>query len=85
MTGLDFCESSPILADGLIQRFAEMGEYLMKKALELMGKHPSVGDVRGKGLFVGLELVKNRKTKEPIQDPLLEGSGPPTAKMKVLG
>ncbi len=71
--------------DGLIERSAEMGEYLMEKALELMEKHPSVGDVRGKGLFVGMELVKNRKTKEPLHDMLVEGPRPPTAKMKVLG
>lgn len=72
-------------ADGLIPRAAEMGEYLMQKALELKDRHPSIGDVRGKGLFVGLELVKDRKTKEPIHDPLFEGPRPPTGKMKVLG
>lgn len=71
-------------ADGLIQRSAEMGKYLMEKALELQDKHPCIGDVRGKGLFVGMELVKNRKTKEPIHDGLVEGPRPPTAKMKVL-
>ncbi|KPK88067.1 MAG: hypothetical protein AMJ94_15820 [Deltaproteobacteria bacterium SM23_61] len=71
-------------ADGLIQRSEEMGEYLKKRALELMDKHPSVGDVRGKGLFVGMELVKNRKTREPLHDGLVEGPRPPTAKMKVL-
>ena len=72
-------------ADGLIQRSADLGEYLMERALELQEKHPSVGDVRGKGLFVGLELVKDRKTKEPIHEPWFEGQRPPTAKMKVLG
>ena len=72
-------------ADGLVQRSAELGKYLMDKALELKEKHPSIGDVRGKGLFVGLELVKSRKTKEPIHDPWFEGPRPPTAKMKVLG
>ena len=71
--------------DGLIQRSAEMGKYLMDKALELQEKHPSIGEVRGKGLFVGLELVKDRKTREPIHDPWVEGPRPPTAKMKVLG
>ena len=71
-------------ADGLIQRSEEMGEYLKKKALELMDKHNSVGDVRGKGLFVGMELVRNRKTREPLHDGLVEGPRPPTAKMKVL-
>jgi 4-aminobutyrate aminotransferase-like enzyme len=41
--------------------------------------------VRGKGLFVGLELVKNRKTKEPVHDPWFEGPRPPTAKVRLLG
>jgi len=72
-------------ADNLISRSAEMGEYLKKKALELMDKHPSVGDVRGKGLFVGMELVKSRKTREPLHDGLIEGPRPPTAKTKVVG
>lgn len=71
-------------ADGLIQRSAEMGNYLLDKALELQQKHPSIGDVRGKGLFVGMELVKDRKTKEPVHDGSVEGPRPPTAKMKVL-
>ncbi|MDI6756151.1 MAG: aminotransferase class III-fold pyridoxal phosphate-dependent enzyme [Thermodesulfobacteriota bacterium] len=71
-------------ADGLVQRSAEMGKYLLEKAEELKEKHLSIGDVRGKGLFVGLELVKDRKTKEPIHDGLVEGPRQPTAKMKVL-
>ncbi|RJP14859.1 MAG: aminotransferase class III-fold pyridoxal phosphate-dependent enzyme [Candidatus Abyssobacteria bacterium SURF_5] len=52
--------------DGLIENAAKMGEYLLSKANELKEKHPSVGDVRGLGLFVGLELVKNKKTREPL-------------------
>lgn len=52
--------------DNLIENAAVMGTYLLEKARELMDRHPSVGDVRGLGLFVGIELVKNRKTKEPI-------------------
>lgn len=52
--------------DNLIENSEKMGEYLLEKALELKDKHPCIGDVRGIGLFVGLELVKNRKTKEPI-------------------
>ena len=72
-------------SDGLIERAAEMGGYLMEKALELKEKHVSIGDVRGKGLFVGMELVKNRKTKEPIHEPWFEGPRPPSAKLKVLG
>lgn len=52
--------------DGLIENSEKMGKYLLEKSMELMDKHPCVGDVRGLGLFVGLELVKNRKTSEPI-------------------
>ena len=70
--------------DNLIERASEMGKYLLGKAKELQEKHISIGDVRGMGLFVGMELVKNRKTKEPIHDGLVEGPRPPTAKMKVL-
>jgi taurine--2-oxoglutarate transaminase len=71
--------------DHLIERAAELGAYLWDKVKELEEKHPSVGDVRGKGLFVGMELVKSRKTKEPIHDPWIEGPRTPTAKLKVLG
>jgi taurine--2-oxoglutarate transaminase len=52
--------------DNLIENSANLGEYLLQKAGELQERHPCVGDVRGLGLFVGLELVKNKKTKEPI-------------------
>ncbi len=72
-------------SDGLIERAAKLGVYLMEKAKELQEKHRCVGDVRGKGLFVGLELVKNRQTKEPIHEPWFEGPRPATSKLKVLG
>ncbi len=52
--------------DNLIENSKVMGKYLMEKALELKDKHKSVGDVRGLGLFVGLELVKNKKSREPL-------------------
>ncbi|MBW2062811.1 MAG: aminotransferase class III-fold pyridoxal phosphate-dependent enzyme [Deltaproteobacteria bacterium] len=52
--------------DGLIENSEKMGKYLLERALELKDKHPCIGDVRGLGLFVGLELVKNRKTREPL-------------------
>ena len=52
--------------DNLIENSEKMGKYLKEKAMELMDKHACVGDVRGLGLFVGLELVKNKKTREPI-------------------
>jgi len=51
---------------GLIARAKRMGEYLGKRLQELQDSHPSVGEVRGKGLFWGIEPVKNRETKEPF-------------------
>ncbi|MBK9266916.1 MAG: aminotransferase class III-fold pyridoxal phosphate-dependent enzyme [Polyangiaceae bacterium] len=54
---------------GLIERSAEMGELLGKKLRALAEKHPSIGDVRGLGLFWAVELVKDRTTKEPLATP----------------
>jgi taurine-pyruvate aminotransferase len=45
-----------------------MGDYLMGSLTELMDKHEMIGEVRGKGLFVGAELVKDRKTREPVHE-----------------
>jgi taurine--2-oxoglutarate transaminase len=50
----------------LIQASAVKGEYLKTKLLELKDSHPSIGDVRVKGLWACLELVENRETKEPL-------------------
>jgi len=50
------------------ERLAEnaraVGEYFLEKLRALKGKHEVIGDVRGKGLMIGVELVKNRSTKE---------------------
>lgn len=48
---------------GLIERAKELGEYVGKRLKALKDKHPSIGDARGIGLFWGLELVRNRKTR----------------------
>jgi adenosylmethionine---8-amino-7-oxononanoate aminotransferase len=71
--------------DKLIDQAAKTGAYLMQKLKELQDKHPSVGEVRGKGLFCGIEIVKNRQTKEPIHEALMEPPRPATSKMKFLG
>lgn len=52
-----------ILEEGLIQNAREMGALLMDGLKELMKKHSIIGDVRGRGLIMGMELVKDRKTK----------------------
>lgn len=42
-----------------------VGEYLLDSCHMLAKKHSSIGDVRGAGLFVGIELVKDRKLRNP--------------------
>ena len=45
-----------------------MGAYFRGKLEDLQQKYPVIGDVRGKGLMLGLELVKDRQTKEPAPE-----------------
>lgn len=51
--------------ENLLENVHVVGGYFRKKLEELQGKHPLIGDVRGMGLMQGLELVRDRKTKEP--------------------
>ena len=53
-----------LVQDDLAARAAELGRYLRDRLLELAGRHVSIGDVRGRGLMIGLELVVDRATKE---------------------
>jgi taurine--2-oxoglutarate transaminase len=74
--------------DNLIENSAKMGKYLLEKGLELKEKHPSIGDVRGLGLFMSVELVKNRKTREPLVPlnvKVLPGTNPKVELAKKLG
>lgn len=50
----------------LASRATEMGTYLGEKLTELKSQHPSIGDVRGLGMFWGVDMVKNRETKSPF-------------------
>lgn len=50
----------------LIDRAVKLGQYLKGKLEELKTKHRSVGDIRGKGLFWAVEIVKDQETKEPF-------------------
>ena len=52
--------------DRLIENAAAMGKYMETKVEALKKKHPSIGDFRNTGLLGCIELVKNRKTKEPM-------------------
>jgi len=73
--------------DHLIDHARAMGDYLIERARGLQDNHPCIGEVRGKGLFVGVELVKNRDTKEPmvpIRGKLEPGMNPKLAVGKKL-
>jgi len=52
--------------DDLISNAQKMGKYMNQQVASLMKKHPSIGDWRNTGLLGCLELVKNKKTKEPM-------------------
>lgn len=54
--------------EGLLENATHMGEYLMTGLLALKDKHALIGDVRGKGLFMGIELVADRTTREPVHE-----------------
>jgi len=51
---------------GLVARCATMGDALRTALEARFGQHPHVGDIRGRGLFLGIELVADRATKEPF-------------------
>ena len=53
-----------LLQDGLIENAARMGEYLLGKLRSLQKRFHWIGDVRGKGLMIGVEIVKDPVTKE---------------------
>ena len=52
--------------EGIVENSADMGGVFAEKLRELQEKHPSIGEVRGLGCFWGIELVKNRETREPL-------------------
>ncbi|KAF2157667.1 PLP-dependent transferase [Myriangium duriaei CBS 260.36] len=57
--------------DGLVENVARMGDMLGRLLMEKVGRHKYVGNVRGRGLFWGIEFVKDKETKEPF--PLQDG------------
>lgn len=75
------CTAGPVAAlenmriiedEGLLENCEKMGEYCLSKLEELKAKHKVVGDVRGKGLFLGAELVADRETKEPLPEKMVQ-------------
>ena len=71
------CTAGPVAAlenmriiedEGLLENTRAMGARLMANLRALMEKHAAIGEVRGKGLFCGAELVADRATKEPLDE-----------------
>jgi len=52
--------------EGIVENSAAMGEVLAQELPRLLERHPSIGEVRGKGLFWGVELVRDRETRDPL-------------------
>ncbi|WP_417742172.1 aspartate aminotransferase family protein [Salipiger sp.] len=62
-------ENMRIIEDeNLLENTTKMGDYMLEKLAALGDKHAVVGEARGKGLFLGLELVSDRSTKEPVSE-----------------
>ncbi|MEM6385326.1 MAG: aspartate aminotransferase family protein [Pseudomonadota bacterium] len=57
---------SSIIDRGLVARVQRQGEALHERLVQRFGQHPHVGDIRGRGLFRGIELVADRESKEPF-------------------
>ena len=71
------CTAGPVAAlenmriiedEGLLENTVAMGERVLANLRALQERHPVIGDVRGKGLFCGAELVGDRTTKEPLDE-----------------
>ena len=62
-----FATIQTIIAENLIENSQKVGSYLLNGLKNLQAKYRFIGDVHGLGLMIGVELVKDRKTKEPLE------------------
>ena len=54
--------------EDLLNNATRVGKYFMKRMTEMKENHPIIGDVKGKGMLLGIELVKDKATKEPFEE-----------------
>jgi len=52
--------------ENIVEKSAKLGDFIMKKLTKMKDEHKIIGEVRGKGCLLGMELVKDRNTKEPF-------------------
>jgi 4-aminobutyrate aminotransferase len=57
-----------LLEEQYLANAAEVGQYTLDCLAEIQVRHTSIGDVRGKGLMIGVEFVKDKATKEPNEE-----------------
>jgi 4-aminobutyrate aminotransferase len=57
-----------LIENGYMKNAARMGDYILKKIADWPKKHKIVGDIRGRGLMIGVEFVKDQKTRERAHD-----------------
>jgi 4-aminobutyrate aminotransferase len=57
-----------LIGSGMMKNAEEVGEYTMDALAEIQARHQIIGDVRGKGLMIGIEFVKDRSTREPARE-----------------
>jgi 4-aminobutyrate aminotransferase len=57
-----------LIEEEYLENAARVGEYTLEVLEEISARHPSIGQVRGIGLMIGVEFVKNERTKEPDHD-----------------
>ena len=57
-----------LIRDGYLQNAEVVGENALEKAKDIFYRHPCVGEVRGKGLMIGVEFVKDRVSKAPAEE-----------------
>lgn len=70
--GNPLCCTAALATINLVQKeymanAAEMGSYLLEKMRDLADRYPIIGDVRGKGLMIGMEFVEDRRTRKPAK------------------
>ena len=61
-------ETIALVEEELMANAAEVGSYVMDALEEIQGRHPVIGQVRGKGLMIGVDFVKDQETREPYAE-----------------